>query len=199
MGVVTEPVRYVPLDVGSQFWPDVYTVAPLVLVGTLEADGSPDVAPKHQATPIGHGPLFGFACSGAHATYRNAVATGTFTVGYPTAEMVLQASLAAAPRDAEGAKPTLDLLSLSPARTIEGVLVDGCRLQLECRMHDVLADLDDSVFVVGRVVAAYASERAMRVNGGQLTTSPPLAYLHPGKVTAVHDAKDFPYHRGFHA
>ena len=35
------------------FWDRFFTVAPLVLVGTLEPDGSADIAPKHQATPIG--------------------------------------------------------------------------------------------------------------------------------------------------
>lgn len=192
MSTASEPTRYVELDPADGLWDSFYSVAPLVLVATLEADGSPDVAPKHQATPLGHTPLFGFVCSPAHATYRNAVATESFTVGFPPPGMVVAASLAAAPRDAAGDKPTLDLVSLSPARAVRGVLVDGCRVQVECRLERVVDDLDGSALVVGRVVAALASPKA------QEHTTPLLAYVHPGRVTSVRETKEFPYHRGFH-
>jgi len=202
MPSTTEPSRYVPLSVDSAVWDAYYSVAPLVLVGTIEVDGSPDVAPKHLAMPLSRGPLFGFVCRPDHATYRNAVATSSFTVGYPSPGMVLQASLAAGPRDAEGGKPTLDMVSLSPARVIDGVLVDGCRVQLECRLDRVVDDLDDSALVIGRVVAAHASPGALSeaTDGPDdaLEHSPMLVYVHPGRVAAVHESKPFPYHRGFH-
>lgn len=191
MSVASEPSRYVELDPGAALWESFYAVAPLVLIGTIEADGSPDVAPKHQATALGHGSLFGFACSPEHATYRNAVSTQAFTVGFPPPGLVVSASLAAAPRDAAGDKPTLDLISLSPARVITGVLVDGCLAQLECHLERVVDDLDDSVFIVGRVVAAFVSTRARD------DSTPLLAYVHPGRVASVHETKEFPYHRGF--
>lgn len=192
MTAASEPSRYVELDPTDDLFDSFYTVAPLVLVGTVEGDGSPDVAPKHQATPLGHTTLFGFVCSPTHATYRNVVATESFTVGYPPPGMVVAASLAAGPRDAAGGKPTLDLISLSPARSVPGVLVDGCRVQLECRLERVVDDLDGSALVVGRVVAAYASQKALD------DSTPLLAYVHPGRVASVHGTKEFPYHRGFH-
>lgn len=200
MTAATQPHRYVPVDVASGLWEHFYTVAPLVLVGTIEHDGSPDVAPKHQATPIGHGTLFGFVCSEQHATYRNVLSTGAFTVGFPSPDMVLLASLAAAPRDAAGNKPTLELVSLSPATAVSGVLVDGCRAHLECRLHRVVDDLDGSALIVGRVVAAFVSQRALRDAGsdGLPDESALLAYLHPGRVASIHESKEFPYHRGFH-
>lgn len=191
MSAPSEPSRYVELDADDGIWESFYTVAPLVLIGTIESDGSPDVAPKHQATALGHRSLFGFACSPTHATYRNAVATASFTVGYPPPGMVVAASLAAGPRDAVGEKPTLDMLGLSPSRVVDGVLVDGCRVQLECRLERVVDDLDDSVLIVGRVVAALASQRALD------SATPLLAYVHPGRVASIHETKEFPYHRGF--
>lgn len=192
MDVGSEPSRYEALSADDPLWESFRTVAPLVLIGTVEADGSPDVAPKHQATPIGHGSLFGFVCSPEHATYRNVAARGTFTVGFPPPGLVVAASLAAAPRDARGNKPTLDLVSLSPARVVEGVLVDGCLAQLECRLERVVGDLDDSVLVVGRVAAAFVSTRVRD------DSTPLLAYVHPGRVASIHETKEFPYHRGFH-
>lgn len=187
----SKPSTYVEVDPQHALWESFYTVAPLVLIGTIEADGAPDVAPKHQATALGHGSLFGFACSPTHATYRNALATSTFTVGFPPPGLVVAASLAAAPRDAVGDKPTLDLVSLSPARVVDGVLVDGCLAQLECRLERVVDDLDDSSLVIGRVVAAFASSRALD------DSTPLLAYVHPGRVASIHETKEFPYHRGF--
>lgn len=192
MSDASEPSKYVELDPADTLWESFYTVAPLALIGTMEVDGSPDVAPKHQVTALGHRSLIGFVCSPQHATYRNALATESFTVGFPPPEMVVAASLAAGPRDADGDKPTLDLISLSPARVIEGVLVDGCLVQLECRLERVIDDLDGSALLVGRVVAAFASQRAL------LDSTPLLAYVHPGRIASVHDSKEFPYHRGFH-
>lgn len=201
MSVDPQPSRYVPIDTGGPLWDEFFTVAPLVLIGTIETDGSPDIAPKHQAMPVGHTRLFTFACHPEHATYRNAVANDSFTVGYPSPEMVLHTSLAASPRDAHGDKPTLDLMSLSPARTIDGVLVDGCRAHLECRLDRVIDDLDDTSLVVGRVVAAYVSQRARRLpdrdEDDLVGQAPLLAYVHPGRVARLGTTKAFPYHRGF--
>lgn len=198
---MSEPSRYSTIDPAT-VWESFFTVAPLVLVGTLEADGSPDIAPKHQATPLGTSGLFGFVCRPDHATLRNVLATDCFTVGYPSPSMVVQTSLAAAPRDAEGTKPTLDLMSLSPARAVNGVLVDGCPAHLECRLDRVIDDLGPDALVVGRVVAAHVSDRARRgeqVDDGDLIASAPvLAYVHPGRVASIHESKEFPYHRGFH-
>ncbi len=186
----------------QSLWDGFFTVAPLVLIGTLEPDGSADIAPKHQATPIGSTGLFGFVCRPEHATLRNIRTTQCFTVGYPTPGMVLQTSLAASPRDSAGEKPTLELLSLSPAQVVEGVRVDGCRAHLECRLVEVVDDLDGNALVIGRVVAAAVSDSARREpgtdDGARIEDAPLLAYLHPGRVAAIHHTKDFPYHSGFH-
>ena len=61
----------VELDVRVPVWGRVHTVAPLVLVGTREPDGSFDLAPKHLAMPLGLQDWFGF---GGH--YES---MGTFT------------------------------------------------------------------------------------------------------------------------
>ena len=43
----------VTLSVDLPVWDRVFTVNPLVLVGTKEEDGGYDLAPKHMAFPIG--------------------------------------------------------------------------------------------------------------------------------------------------
>ena len=60
------------IDTRRPIWERFFTVAPLVVVGTREEDGSPDLAPKHMAGPVSWQNFFGFVCSPTHATYANA-------------------------------------------------------------------------------------------------------------------------------
>ena len=48
-----ENQRLVELDMNLPIWDRFFWVAPLVLVGTMESDGSYDLAPKHMAMPMG--------------------------------------------------------------------------------------------------------------------------------------------------
>ena len=50
------------LNINQSLWDQVFTIAPLVVVGTKEGDKY-DLAPKHMVTPLGFGPYFGFVCS----------------------------------------------------------------------------------------------------------------------------------------
>jgi flavin reductase (DIM6/NTAB) family NADH-FMN oxidoreductase RutF len=201
MSAGTEPSHYVSVPLDRGLWQRFPTVAPLVLIGTVDEDGVADVAPKHLAMPLSWGTLFGFVCSPDHATYDNALATEEFTVGFPAPEQVVQVSLAAGPRDPDGDKPTLEMLSLTPAVAVRGWLVGGCRAHLECRLVRVVDDLDGNVLLVGRVVAAHVSSRVLLDDSdvdARLDDAPLLAYVHPGRVAAVHATKPFPYHPGFH-
>ena len=60
----------ISLDVNLPIWERVFTVAPLVVIGTKE-NGGYDLAPKHMATPMGFGNYFGFVCTPKHGTYHN--------------------------------------------------------------------------------------------------------------------------------
>ena len=88
--------RYVSLNTDDPIWERFFLVAPLVMVGTVEPDGTPDLAPKHLVGPASGGSLFGFVCTPSHATYRNVVREETFTVSYLRPSQVVQASLASA-------------------------------------------------------------------------------------------------------
>jgi flavin reductase (DIM6/NTAB) family NADH-FMN oxidoreductase RutF len=115
--------------------------------------------------------------------------------------MVLHTSLAAAPRASDGSKPTVQVLPLSAAKKVDGVLVDGCRLHLECELDRVVDDLDENVLVIGRVVAAHVAEQLLRsfdVDDADLIhRAPLLAYIHPGRLATVSETVSFPYHQGF--
>jgi len=191
----------VDLDLRSPLWERVFTVAPLVVVGTREGEGF-DLAPKHLAMPLGWSGHFGFVCTPSHATYRNAREYGSFTVSYPGPDQVLVTSLSAAPRCGEG-EPTPGLPSLptAPARKVEGRVLRHAHLVLECELDRIIDDLGDGSLVVGRTVAARARRDALRVTGVDdeeiVGRAPLLAYLNPGQFARVSESHAFPLPEGF--
>lgn len=189
----------VPVDVGRPIWDRFHSVFPLVLVATVEG-GSHDIAPKHMAMPIGWQNHFGFVCTPRHATYQNVAATGAFTVGFPRPGQVVEVAMAATPRDDRG-KPALAALTTSPARVVDGVLVDGCRVHLECRLERIVDGFGDASLIVGAVVAASADPAALRDSerddADLIHDDPLLAYLHPGRVATVDRSRSFPFPEGF--
>jgi flavin reductase (DIM6/NTAB) family NADH-FMN oxidoreductase RutF len=200
-GEATAKTRYVSLPTDSPIWERFPVLAPLVLVGTIEPDGEPDIAPKHLAMPASWDNYFAFVCHPDHGTFKNLVANDAFTVGYPTPQMLLHTSLAAAPRASDGSKPTVQVLPLTAAKKVEGVLVDGCRVHLECELDRIIDDLGQNVMVIGRVVAAHVAEQMLRAfdvdDADIVHASPLLAYINPGRVATVSDTVSFPYHLGF--
>ena len=195
----TETKQFVTLDGDAPIWSRVFTVAPLVLVGTCEEDGSNDFAPKHMAMPVGWGRRFAFVCTPRHNTHANISRTREFTVSFPRPSQVVGASLAAAPRTEDDCKPSLRVLETFPARTIEPQLVAGGYLYLECRLNRMI-ELDDETLILGDVTAAYADAGCVRGTDRDdqdiLLEHPLLAYLSPGRIAKVSVTQAFPFHAG---
>jgi flavin reductase (DIM6/NTAB) family NADH-FMN oxidoreductase RutF len=181
-------------------WDRVFTVAPLVIVGSKDTDGTYDLAPKHMAMPLGWQRRYGFVCTPRHRTYRNVERHGVFTVSFPRSFQIVQAALAASGREPDGTKPALAALPTFPAREVDGVLVHDCYAFLECEL-DRFVDLDDASLVIGRIVAASAAEEAIRDpdldDAELLRRVSPLAYLSPARFAAIDDSRSFPFPASF--
>jgi flavin reductase (DIM6/NTAB) family NADH-FMN oxidoreductase RutF len=197
---VSSAATLVALPTERPIWSRFFTVAPLVLVATKEGDGW-DVAPKHMAMPLGWENYYGFVCSPRHSTYSNVREHGAFTVSFPHPAQVVQASLAASGRDSEGGKPGLEALPTFPATAVDGVLVSGCGLFLECELDRIVDGFGDNCLIAGRVVAAHADERLLRLHDRDdadlVHSSPLLAYVSPGRFASVSDTRSFPFHADF--
>jgi flavin reductase (DIM6/NTAB) family NADH-FMN oxidoreductase RutF len=187
----------IELPTEAPIWKRFFTIAPLVLVGTKEPDGSYDIAPKHMAMPLGWENYYCFACTHRHATYANARASGEFTVSFPLPEGVVASSLAASGREEGGEKPNLAVLTTFPASVVDGVLVEGCYLYLECTLDRIVDGFGRASLIVGRVAAAHADERALRLSerddAETLAELPLLAYVSPGRFTRIEHADSFPF------
>jgi flavin reductase (DIM6/NTAB) family NADH-FMN oxidoreductase RutF len=183
--------------VRTPVWDRFYTVAPLVLVGTREPDGSFDLAPKHMVLPCGWQNYFGFICTPQHATYFNAWRERAFTVSYPRPGQVVETGLAASGRCEDGRKPAVAALPTLPARKVMGVLLEGASVQLECELERVVDGFGDNSLVVGRIVAAYADPAALRAADHSpadvLAASPLLVYVSPGCYATIDSASQFPF------
>jgi flavin reductase (DIM6/NTAB) family NADH-FMN oxidoreductase RutF len=181
-------------------WERVFTVAPLVIIGSKDPDGAYDLAPKHMALPLGWRGSYGFVCTPRHRTYTNIERNGVFTVSFPRSFQIVQAALAASSREQDGTKPALAALPTFLAREVDGVLVHGCYAFLECEL-DRFVELDEGSLVIGRIVAASAVEEAIRDpdrdDAELLRHLRPLAFLSPSRFTAIDDSHSFPFPSSF--
>jgi len=155
-----------------------FTVAPLVLVATKEG-ASHDVAPKHLAMPPGW------------EIYPD------FTVSFPGTDLIMQASMAAAPRLGDGSKPSVAAVPVFPARKVDAVLVQGCAVYLECTLGRVIDGFGENSLSVGRVVSASVPRAGLRghdVDDAELLYRlRPFVYLAPGRVAEVRETRAFPF------
>ncbi|WP_457651598.1 flavin reductase [Rhodocaloribacter sp.] len=190
------PSPLVSLDVDLPIWERVFTVAPLVVVGTKDPEGGHTFAPKHQAMPIGWANYFGFACTPEHRTYQNVVREGVFTVTYPPATRVVRAALAASLRSDDEARHALDAFPTFPATKIDGVFLSDGYLFLECELEKIVGGFGPFGLVAGRVAAAYVREEALRIfdqSDHELIGRMPLpVYLAPGRYASVRESLAFP-------
>jgi flavin reductase (DIM6/NTAB) family NADH-FMN oxidoreductase RutF len=199
--MTTEAEKLIPLSTEQPIWDRFFGVFPLVIVGSKDEGGGYNLAPKHLAMPLGWENHYCFVCSPRHTTYDNIRRHGVFTVSYPRPTEVLLASLAAAPRCEDLSKPSLLVLPAFPARQVDGVLVKGCYLFLECTLHSIHDGFGPNSLIIGNVLAAAVHEDALRLEerdeGEQIFQFPLLAYVSPGRFAEIRQTTAFPFPRGF--
>lgn len=182
-------------------WNRFFMVAPLVLVGTRNRDGTHNLAPKHMALPIGSSGRFAFVCTPRHATYGNVADEGAFTVSYPRPEQLIDIGQSAAPRTPEGEKLGLAMFDTFPAQAVDGVLVAGASIFLECELEQVVGPFGDYGLIIGRVVAAAADPAIVRDpdrdDAELVCREPLLAYVAPGRIAEISQTQAFPFPAGF--
>ena len=191
------PGNLVTVDTTVPVWEQFFTVAPLVLIGTRDADGSLDLAPKHMVTPMGWQNYFGFVCTPRHNTCANIERTGEFTVSYPKPSQVLITSLAASPRCEHGEKPVIDYLPTFPARRVDGRFIEDGYLYFECTHYKTVGGFGENCLVTGEIVAAYADDDFLRHTEADdqetIHGSPLFAYLAPGRFATIDQSNAFPF------
>ena len=188
--------RLVDIDTSEPVWDRFFTVAPLVLIGTTDLDGTPDFAPKHMVTPMGWQNYFGFVCAPSHSTCSNIQRTKEFTVSYLKPSQILFSSLAASPRQ-DGQKPVLEYFETFPGQVVHAPLIEDAYLYFECRHFKTVEGFGPNCLITGEIVAAYAEPgflRSSEIDDQELVHDSPLfAYLAPGRFAAIERSNAFPF------
>lgn len=198
---LTDDTDFVTLQPEQHVFEALYTAAPLVIVGTRDADGTENLAPKHMAFPLGWSDYFGFVCTAEHSTYHNVQRTDGFTVSYPRPTGVLDASLAAAPRDVDGSKPSLEGIETIETDTVDAPAVADAYAVLECELDRIVDGFGRASLVAGEAVAKHVHVDAYRSDDVEpellLDRAPILAYLYPDRVARIRETEAFPFPEGF--
>ena len=197
MTVPGDNQNLVEIDTSQPVWDRFFVVAPLVLIGTTEPDGSLDLAPKHMVTPMGWQNYFGFVCSPRHSTCSNIRHNGEFTVSYPKPSQVLFSGLAASPRQLSGDKLVIDYFDTIPAQVVDGAFMKDAYLFFECRHHKTVDGFGENCLITGEIIAAYADQDFLRTSELDdqelIHDSPLLAYLPPGRFATIERSNAFPF------
>ncbi len=132
----------------------------LVLVTTMNKDGTSNIAPKNWISYMAFGPsLIALGCSTKHWTAKNILRSGEFVVNVPGTELVdkiWEAGYLDHPRPVESLGLTpIPSVSVKPPR------VEECKAHLECVLDQHFA-YGDEVIMLGRIVAASIDERALK-------------------------------------
>ncbi len=194
--------KFVELDTSTPIWDHMFTVAPLIVVGTKEQDGY-DLAPKHMATPMGFDNFFGFVCTPRHGTYQNVKVTGEFTVSFPTPHQIVTASLSALPRTdgISKSQQIIESLPLIKATSMDAPLIKDAYLYLECELFKIIDGFAENSLITGRVKKAYVHHDYMRLSEldeqDQIRDNPLLAYIAYGRFAEIHKTFAFPFPKDF--
>ena len=190
----------VDLSIREPIWDRFFTVAPLVLIGSREADGGDDVAPKHMAGPLGWQNFFGFVCTPRHATYQNIARDRVFAVTYPKPTQWLETSLTASPRCDDGRKTSLNLIEKVRSPNIDCPMIKDGYLYLECELDRCIDGFGPNSLIVGNIISARVDKDYLRAverdDQDVIYRGPLLGYVSPGRFATIQDTRSFPFPEG---
>lgn len=194
--------HWVSLDIQQPVWGHVFTVAPLVVIGTKEGNHY-DLAPKHMVTPLGLRNYFGFVCTPAHATYHNVQKEKAFTVSFIRPNQIVLASLAATPRcglEIEE-KSVVQALPTMAASSVDALFLRDSYFLLECKLEKIVDGFGGYSLIGGQIIAAHIHEEDARYSekdDAQLIyQNPILAYLADGRFSEIRHTYEFPFPKDF--
>jgi len=155
--------KFYTLDTSSPIWDRIFTVAPLIVIGTKEGSAY-NLAPKHMATPIGFDNYFGFVCTPKHATYQNIKDTQEFTVSFPLPDQVVLAALSATSRsdDTLGSKPIIKALPSLKATRVDALFLEASYLFFECKLFKIIDGFNENSIITGKIMAAHVDKNYMK-------------------------------------
>lgn len=151
--------RKVEIDPDKRKWDPCPILGQLILVTTMNRDGTSNVAPKNWISYMAFDPsLIALGCNIKHWTAKNILQSAEFVINIPGADLVdkvWEAGYLDHPRPVESLGLTpIASLKVRPPR------IEECKAHLECVLDKHLA-YGDEVIMLGRIVAASIDQEAL--------------------------------------
>ena len=158
---------------------------PVGWIGTLDAEGRPNLAPYSFFNAVSdHPPMVFFSSGGMKDSLRNVLATGEFTCSLATWELREAMNLSSAPVAAGVDEFALAGLETAPSLRVKPPRVARSPAALECRLWKTLETPGSYTLVFGEVVAVYIDDRSItaegRVDTGAMRVLSRLGYMDYG-------------------
>lgn len=196
------PDGLIQFDLEHPIWDRIYTVAPLVVVGT-KGIASFDLAPKHLAMPMGWDNYFCFVCTPSHQTYKNIELHKKFTVSFVKPDNLVLASLAASPKcgpDSE-VKKVVSAMPTFKSNNVDAPFLQNSYLYLDCRLNKIIDGFGRNSLIIGNITHAFAEPDALRKSdiddAEVIQKNPMIVYLPPNRFAEIKDSQAFPFPKDF--
>lgn len=151
----------IDLDLDKRTWHPSPLLGQVVLVTTLNEDGTSNLAPKSWISMMAfEPPILALGCNLTHRTARNILTRKEFVVNVPGAELasvVWESGELPHPRPVEAAG-----LTPVPSTRVGPPRIRECKAHLECTLDQHLA-YGDEVILLGRIVAVSVDRGAFEV------------------------------------
>jgi len=137
-----------------------FIVRPVVLITTVNREGTPNVAVKTNFMTVSSMTYYAFCCSLEHHTYRNIMETGEFVINVPTEDIISEVLKAAmiTEKPCPAGLNEIERAGLTPipSEKVRPPRVKECGAHYECLLDWYRGDL-----IVGKVVAVSVDKSLM--------------------------------------
>lgn len=185
------------LNLEFPVWEQVFTIHPLVIIGTVNDDSSANFAPKHMSFPLGWDNYFGFVCTPTHQTYKNIKRTNEFTVTYPKPDQLIETSLSASPREDDKKKKLTDSFETFRSTEVDGSFLKGGYIFLECRLLKIIDGFGENSLILAEIAGAKAqrdvTKNPSHSDNETIYNHPQIAYVSPGRFAIIDETQAFPF------
>ena len=174
----TDPFAVLPLDKWK--WHPSPLAGQIVYVLTCSASGELDLAPKSWVQMAGfNGPLLSLGCSKHHWTHNNIMATGHYTVSFPTVEQTRRAEAIARTPRAE--RVAASGLTPVPSSTTGIPHLRECPAYCECELYREVVLEGDEVLILGQIRRLAVHTDVIGLGPGEMYSRlAPGFFLEPG-------------------
>lgn len=155
---------------------------PVVVATCVDGEGNPNAITLAWCTPVSHNPLIvAIAISPRRYSHNLVAEAGEFVLNFPGIELAKEVNWMGRKSGKKYDKFKETGLTLSPAKEVNGYVIDECYAHLECKVVDQVVSGDHTTFFGEVIYAEFAKDALIRVKRG----GPPPYYVDPKRIKTL--------------